>query len=117
MATKDYNRQANGYFGPGNDGGPGRPRRAIEAATLAALTEVWDEDAVKDVAKALLARARAGDTTAARLVLEYQAGKPTERLEVTAGEQDNFVLRLPSAESDTPALPAPSDGATGETAD
>lgn len=77
-------RDARGRFTKGNAGGPGNPhaRKAqqLRSAMLAATTQ-------RDVAaivKALIERAKRGDVTAAREVLDRCLGKPQQSIELEA---------------------------------
>ncbi|MBI1900480.1 MAG: hypothetical protein HYS13_05110 [Planctomycetia bacterium] len=57
-------RNANGKFAPGNLGGPGRPRRAVERDYLAALSDAVSLDDWKAVVARAVADAKAGDARA-----------------------------------------------------
>jgi hypothetical protein len=69
-------RDPRGRFVAGNRGGPGNPfARQIAALRKAFLDSVTPED-LAAIAQALLAKAKAGDVAAAKLVLAYLLGKP-----------------------------------------
>ena len=60
-----------GRFTAGNPGGPGNPYARRVAAMRTQLLDAVDSDGIAEVARAMLAAAKAGDTAAARLVLSY----------------------------------------------
>lgn len=78
----------NGRFTVGNRGGPGRPKREIEAAILQALR---DEFTPTEIAQGLrrafeLAESQGsarGMVAALTPILEYSLGKPVQRVETT----------------------------------
>jgi hypothetical protein len=110
--TADYNRRPNGKFGPGNDGGPGRPKREIEAEYLnATVAAVSIEDWAK-VVQAMLNFAKSGNVQAATWLANYIVGRPTEHIAITAEEPDRYVLELPrgSEDSESEDLPALESG-------
>jgi hypothetical protein len=75
-AKQQAGREANGRFAPGNPGGPGNPfARKVAALRKAVLDAVSVED-IQAVFAVLLEKAKAGDTAAAKLVLQYAVGKP-----------------------------------------
>jgi len=65
-----------GRFTAGNPGGPGNPYARRVAAMRTQLLDAVDSDGIAEVARAMLAAAKAGDTAAARLVLSYAVGPP-----------------------------------------
>ena len=76
-------RDENGRFVKGHDGGPGRPKRSTEEKYLAALSRrvtIRDWEKIVDVA---VARAKTGDATARTWLSDYLMGKPVQRQEVT----------------------------------
>lgn len=75
LPAVENGRDSLGRFGPGNRAAVGRS--AGEAARLRAIVRqaVTDADLVGLLA-AMVEQARAGDVTAARLVLEYAIGRP-----------------------------------------
>ena len=64
-----------GRFAPGNGGGPGNPYARQVAALRKALLEVVTPEALAQVARALLDKAKDGDIAAAKLLLSYALGK------------------------------------------
>jgi hypothetical protein len=68
-------RTALGRFAKGNAGGPGNPHaKRVTALREALLAAVTDAD-IKAVARALVARAKAGEVAAARELLDRVLGK------------------------------------------
>lgn len=71
-------RAADGKFTAGNAGGPGNPHARHCARMLALLrTCVTDEDMVA-IIRTLVEMAKEKDTSAAKILLSYKIGKPTE---------------------------------------
>ena len=71
-------RDPAGRFAPGNRGGPGNPyARQVAALRSALLASVTAED-MRQLGRALLDQARAGDAAAARVLLAYLLGRPGE---------------------------------------
>ena len=69
-------RASDGRFQPGNPGGPGNPfARQVAQLRKALLNSVTEQD-IQEVAQALIARAKEGNTAAAKLLLSYTIGKP-----------------------------------------
>lgn len=68
-------RTALGQFAKGNAGGPGNPHGKRVAALREALIAAVTEADIKAVAKALVARAKAGEVAAARELLDRLIGK------------------------------------------
>jgi hypothetical protein len=98
-------REANGQFAKGNHGGPGNPyARQVTQLRLRALDRVSGDD-VEAIFDKLIALAKEGDVSAARLVLHYTVGKPVasahpdrldrdevEAFKANAMRQDAFSL-------------------------
>jgi hypothetical protein len=79
-AKRRKSRDSKGRFGPGNAGGPGRPRRAIERDYLTVLNdEVTLAEWRKIVAKALK-QATQGNATARAWISRYVLGEQTMSL-------------------------------------
>src|SRR5262245_51278722 len=70
-------RDDRGRFAPGNSGGPGRPRRAIERDYLAALADAVPIDRWRGIVDRAVEDASQGDAKARRWISEYLTGKPT----------------------------------------
>lgn len=81
-------RNENGRFAPGNPGGPGRPRRAVEQDYLAALGDAVTLSAWKKVVARALADAEAGDPRARDWITKHVIGdSPPRLIELAAREQ------------------------------
>jgi hypothetical protein len=80
MATPSPNgsngsgRDGSGRFAAGNPGGPGNPYARRVAALRSALVGAVTVDDMCELARGLLEKAKAGDMTAARLLLSYTVG-------------------------------------------
>jgi hypothetical protein len=72
-------REANGRFAKGNHGGPGNPfaRRVAHLRSLA--LEVVSDDDLSAILRKMVELAKEGDVAAAKVVLQYTLGKPTEQ--------------------------------------
>lgn len=69
---------------PGQSGNPGgRPRKRLIDDALEDLLSSNDAQAARDVASALLKRARRGDLRAIQLIAERTQGKPTGAVEIS----------------------------------
>jgi hypothetical protein len=77
-APEKHERDAMGRFAPGNKGGPGNPFGRMMGMLRCALVRRLKPEDVEAIADVLIAKATAGDVAAARLVLSYGIGKPTE---------------------------------------
>jgi len=75
-AAADSNHDARGRFTRGNRGGPGNPFAHRVADLRAAFLDALTPEDMRAVALALLLKARSGDLTAAKLLLQYSLGKP-----------------------------------------
>jgi len=74
--TLTSGREPNGQFAKGNQGGPGNPfARQVAALRKVIINRLTEEDLLA-VTEALLARAKEGNVSAAKLLLGYALGKP-----------------------------------------
>ena len=74
--TPTNGHDAKGRFARGNPGGPGNPfARQVARLRKVILDRVTEEDLLA-ITEALLARAKEGSVTAAKLLLAYAIGKP-----------------------------------------
>jgi hypothetical protein len=71
-------RDSRGRFTTGNAGGSGNPFARQCAAFRARLCQVVTEEDIEEAARQLVARARAGELAAIKLLFAYVIGKPTE---------------------------------------
>jgi hypothetical protein len=70
-------RDESGRFLPGNPGGPGRPRRAVELDYLATMTEAVPPDRWRAIVERAAALAEEGDARARDWLSRYLLPKPT----------------------------------------
>jgi hypothetical protein len=75
-------RHDNGRFALGNRGGPGRPRRTVEAQYLIALRESVPLETWGKICEAAVAQAVAGDAKAREWLANYLIGRPIEAVAV-----------------------------------
>jgi hypothetical protein len=69
---------------PGQSGNPGgRPKKRLIDEALEELLASNDSEAARDVAAALLKRARKGDIKAIQLIAERTQGKPMRAIEIS----------------------------------
>jgi hypothetical protein len=87
-------RDSNGRFRKGNNGGPGRPRRAVEADYLSALSDAVPLGIWKKIVEKAVEGALAGDRHAREWVGNYLLGKPEQGklLDLVAREMAGFDL-------------------------
>jgi hypothetical protein len=85
-------RDTNGRFLPGHPGGPGRPRRAVEADYLAMLSETVPLDRWRAIVGRAVEDAEKGDAKAREWLAAYLVGKPAgdALLILAAGERAEF---------------------------
>jgi hypothetical protein len=80
-------RDAGGKFAPGNPGGPGRPRRAVEREYLAQLAEACPPETWPQVCQKAVEDARAGDARASDWLARYLLGAEPPRLLALAADE------------------------------
>src|SRR5688572_25683113 len=71
-------RDSRGRFSAGNRGGPGNPFGRRVAELKKAALEAVDEEDLRVVMTMLKQKAQGGDVAAAKLLLQYTLGRPTE---------------------------------------
>lgn len=71
-------RDHHGRFVQGNPGGPGNPLGPAIARLRAELVKAVTPADVRAIARALIRRARDGDTLATRILFGYVLGRPVE---------------------------------------
>jgi hypothetical protein len=69
-------RTPDGRFAKNNPGGPGNPHARHCARMLALLRASISDDDMVAIIRKLVEKARAGDVSAAKLLMSYQLGKP-----------------------------------------
>jgi hypothetical protein len=95
-AAPKSDRAANGRFAAGNRGGPGNPFARQVAELRQAILDRLTVEAASDIADTLIARAKAGDVAAARLLFQYGLGKPAKAVEPDRVEIEEHHLRQES---------------------
>ena len=71
-------------FKPGQSGNPGgRPKKRLIDEVLTELLETADSSEALAVARALIKKAKKGDSKAAQLVAERTQGKPKQKIEMS----------------------------------
>lgn len=73
-------RQPNGTFAPGNPGGPGRPRRAVEADYLRTLADAVPQDTWREIVERAVIAAKNGDAAARTWLTRYLIGAEPDTL-------------------------------------
>jgi len=85
--AKANGRCDRGKFAPGNPGGPGRPRRAVEREYVAVLSDVVTVDVWRDVVTRAVEDAKAGNARARDWLSRYVLGaEPLNLLALAAIE-------------------------------
>ena len=74
QARPQVQRDANGRFAIGNDGGPGNPFARQTAALHSAFVQRATPEDMKAIADKLIEQAKGGNVVAAKLVLQYTIG-------------------------------------------
>lgn len=83
MASEN-GRGAGGRFAPGNAGGPGRPRRAVEREYLAALADELTIDRWRRIIRSTIDAAENGDPKAREWLARYALGSEPPTLAALA---------------------------------
>jgi hypothetical protein len=76
-------RGTNGWFAKGNKLGTGNGMHMRMRRMRTALLDASSEDDIREIYRSLMDSARAGDTAAAKVLLEYLCGKPTQGIELS----------------------------------
>jgi hypothetical protein len=84
---------ATGRFLPGNKLGRGNPHYRRLALARSAFLDVVGPEQVRELARALLARALAGDVNAAKVVLAYAVGRPPATVDPDGADLNEWQLR------------------------
>ena len=97
VAAAPPQQDAKGRFVRGNAGGPGNPfgRRVAELRKI--IVETLNDAEMLAITLAMIARAKAGDVAAARLLFQYALGKPAKAVEPDRIDIDEFNLREDAA--------------------
>ena len=79
----------------GTSGNPaGGSKKRLLDKVLEELLEAEDSGEAVKIAKALIAKARRGDTRASQLVAERTEGKPNQKVEVTGGNGEPLSIAV-----------------------
>ncbi len=87
-------RKANGRFAPGNSGGPGRPRRAVEHNYLTVISDAVSLDDWRTVVVRAVADARKGDARARDWLAKHLVGDQTT-VDVLHEMAPQIILQIP----------------------
>ena len=87
-------RDKNGRFVKGWNGGPGRPKRTTEERYIAAMVRTVRMDDWEKIVLTGIARAKAGDLGWAKFIADYLVGKPLQRTEVSGPGGNDLTLRI-----------------------
>ncbi|MFO1076688.1 MAG: hypothetical protein U1E73_03070 [Planctomycetota bacterium] len=95
MADDATNRDGNGRFGPGNRGGPGRPKGSGVAALRRAACEAVEPEHLRAIMRKATMLALGAHLGAARFVMDYTIGKPAQAPPAPVEQE----VRLPALRS------------------
>ena len=91
-------RDAGGRFTKGNPGGPGNPFARRVSRLRSRIVEELTDDELQAIVRKMIADAKDGDKAAAKLLLSYAIGKPTDPVcepdHVEAHELDTAAATL-----------------------
>jgi hypothetical protein len=96
-APPKSDRAARGTFTLGNKGGPGNPFARQVAEIRKLLLNAVPGERLAKIVLAMVEKAEAGDVAAAKLVLQYTAGKPAEAVNPDRIELDDHRIRVESS--------------------
>jgi hypothetical protein len=95
----DNGRNADGTFGVGNPGGPGRPRRSVEREYLAALSDAVSTADWRAICQRARDDALQGDAGARAFLAKYLLGAaPLRLLDLAADESGGFTAEAEIAD-------------------
>jgi len=77
---------------------PGRKPKATEDKYLHVFSDTVTEEDLKEIILSVMARAKAQDMVAARIIFDYAFGKPAQRVEVATTGDLNIALVWPEYE-------------------
>ena len=86
-------------FQPGNPGGPGRPKKAIEERYVKSLYSVLKQSDWKEIVEKAIAQAKRGDHQARKWLSDYALGTPIQRIENTGADGGPIVTQVISGVS------------------
>ena len=84
---------------------PGRKPRPTEDKYLRVFSDTVTKEDLEEIILSVMARAKAQDMVAARIIFDYALGKPAQRVEVATTGDLNIALVWPEDEKydDSPA--------------
>ena len=85
-------RDTRGWFAKGNRIAAGNPMNVRMRELRQALLNCATEADIRDLYASLMESARAGDTAAARALLEYLVGKPVQGVELSGPEGEPLAM-------------------------
>ena len=88
----DNGRDSRGRYTKGNKGGPGNPFARRIAALRRAFCEVVTDDDLLELSRRLLDKAKAGNLVAAKLLLAYTVGRPTDAVDPDTLDLHEWLL-------------------------
>lgn len=83
-----------GRFAPGNRGGPGNPFAAKVARLRTLLLESVSDDDLQAIVQTVVGKAKAGDLTAVKIIMDYCVGKPAPALDPDQVARDMERARM-----------------------
>jgi hypothetical protein len=86
-------RNTNGQFAKGNKHGTGNPYARRVAQLRSTLLDAVGENGLADIVQGMVSAAKGGDVAAAKLLLSYLLGKPTDAIEPDAVQIHEKQLR------------------------
>ncbi|PWH15389.1 MAG: hypothetical protein DDG58_11130 [Ardenticatenia bacterium] len=89
-----YLRDENGRFVPGTQGGPGRPRRAVESDYLRALSDACPPEVWAEICQRAVETARRGDPIARAWLSRYLLAGATLSQTLTAEERMTLITEI-----------------------
>ena len=95
MADRDSKGRFVKGHTPSNKGKGGRAKRSVEEKYLKTFSSTVTKKDLKEIILAVIARAKAQDMVAARIILEYALGKPQQQVQVDVVSDLNIVLGWP----------------------
>jgi hypothetical protein len=85
-------RDPRGWFAKGNKIAAGNPMNVRMRELRQALLNCATEADIRDLYASLMGSARAGDTAAAKVLLEYLCGRPTQGIELSASDGEPLAM-------------------------
>jgi hypothetical protein len=106
-------RDDKGRFVSGHPGGPGRPPKTAEQASLDKFRSYFRNGNLEDVIEAHLRQCKKGNIAAIKLAYEYLIGSPAQTVDLNAVITRIVVEHVRSDNPDTGAAPGPDNDQGG----